>query len=131
MARHLFKGFSTYPTAENEKSRNWVLYDLELVKRDLLYHFHTRKGERAMMPQYGCLIWDILFDPLNESNIELIAAEARRIVDSDSRVQLKQMNIKEVTYGLIINFELSFEPWNVVESFSIEFDRRTREGMNV
>lgn len=128
MARYLFKGFSTYPDADNVRNRNWTLYDLDLVKRDLLNHFHTSRGERAMMPDYGCRIWDLLFEPLNEGNIELIADEARRVVNSDSRVKLDSMKIKEVTQGIIINFVLNFEPWGVVENFSVEFDKRTREG---
>lgn len=129
MARHLFKGFSTYPDPQNIRYHDWTLYDLELVKRDLLNHFHTGRGERVMMPEYGCLIWDLLFDPLNEANIELIAEEARRVIDSDSRVKLESMNIKEVTQGLIVNFVLNFEPWGVVENFSVEFDKRAREGI--
>lgn len=130
MARHLFKGFSTIPNAGNILSRNWTLYDLDLVKRDLLNHFHTSRGERAMMPTYGCLIWDLLFEPLTESNIELIVEEARRVVNSDSRVKIDTLTVKEVEQGLIINFTLFFEPWDVYENFSVEFDKRTREGMD-
>ncbi len=128
MARHLFKGFSTIPNGENTATRNWTLYDLELVKRDLLNHFHTPRGSRPMMARYGCRIWDLLFEPLTESNIELIAEEARRVVNSDSRVKINHLAIKEVEQGIIINFTLFFEPWDVYENFSVEFDKRTQEG---
>ena len=130
MARHLFKGFSTVPNGNNILNRNWTLYDLDLVKRDILNHFHTRRGERAMMPAYGCLIWDLLFEPLTESNIELIVEEAKRVINSDSRVRIDQLNVAEIDQGLVINFVLYFEPWEVYESFSVEFDKRTREGTN-
>lgn len=129
MARHLFKGFSTIPNGSNEMNRNWTLYDLELVKRDILNHFHTRRGERVMMPTYGCRIWDLLFEPMTESNIELIVDEAKRVVQSDSRVKLNTINVKEVSHGIIINFNLFFEPWGVYENFSVEFDKRAAEGM--
>jgi phage baseplate assembly protein W len=130
MTRHLFKGFSTFPNGTNTLSRNWTLYDLELVKRDLLNHFHTRRGERAMMPTYGCLIWDLLFEPLTESNVELIVEEARRVINADSRVRIETLNVTEVEQGLVVSFVLYFEPWGVVENFSVEFDRRTLEGVN-
>lgn len=130
MTRHLFKGFSTYPNGTNVLSRNWTLYDLDLVKRDLLNHFHTRRGERAMMPTYGCLIWDLLFEPLTESNVELIVEEARRVINADSRVRIETLNVTEVEQGLVVSFVLYFEPWGVIENFSVEFDRRTSEGVN-
>jgi len=129
MARHLFKGFSTIPNGDNVTNRNWTLYDLELVKRDLLNHFHTRRGERAMMPTFGCQIWDLLFEPHTEANIELIVEEARRVVESDSRVRVQTLNVTEVSHGLVVSFVLYFEPWGVYENFSVEFDKRTLEGM--
>lgn len=129
MTRHLFKGFSTFPNTYNTEKKNWTLYDLDLVKRDLLNHFHTSKGERVMMPTYGCDIWNILFEPLTESNIERIVEEAKRVIDSDSRVKLNTMNVRQVDQGIIISFELYFEPWDVYENFSVEFDKRTQEGL--
>lgn len=128
MARHLFKGFSTIPNGDNILNRNWTLYDLDLVKRDLLNHFHTRRGERPMMPTFGCLIWELLFDPMTESNIELIVEEARRVIQSDSRVRMENIEVREIDQGLVINFLLHFEPWGVFENFSVEFDKRTQEG---
>lgn len=128
MVRHLFKGFSTVEDGNNVENRDWILYDIRLVKRDLLNHFMTARGERPMMPEYGCLIWQMLFEPLTEANIELIAEEARRVIRSDSRVKLDKMEVKEVSQGLIVNFVLKFEPWDVFENFSVEFDKRTREG---
>lgn len=130
MARYLFKGFSTYPTTYNIQYKDWTLYDLDLVRRDLLNHFYTRKGERPMMPTYGCDIWDILFEPLTESNIEKIVEEAKRVVNSDSRVKMQEMNVTEVDQGIMVSFILFFEPWGVYESFEVEFDKRMKEGLN-
>lgn len=126
MRRKLFKGFSTIPGAAQGR-RSWKLNDIELVKRDLLNHFHTHRGERVMLPNFGCIIWDMLFQPLTESNKEIIVAEAKRIVNSDSRVQLHDIAVREIDQGLIINIVLYFKPWEVYENFSVEFDRRTQE----
>jgi phage baseplate assembly protein W len=129
MARHLFKGFSTVPNDTNVTNRDWVLYDIDLVKRDLLNHFMTKKGERPMLPNFGCSIFEMLFEPLTDANLDFIAEEATRIVNSDSRVRLDSLTVKEIDQGLIVNFVLYFEPYGVYDNFSVEFDKRTQEGV--
>ena len=55
----LFKGFSTV-----DKNRApYTLTDTNLIKRDLLNHFYTKKGERVMRPNFGSIIWDMLMEP--------------------------------------------------------------------
>lgn len=123
MRQKLFKGFSTVEVSGTGPT-NYRLYDLELVKRDLLNHFHTFKGERVMMPEYGSIVWDVLMDPLTDSLIEIIVDDCKRIIQSDSRVAMEQIDVREFDHGLIINFVLYFKPWDVYENFSVEFDRR-------
>ena len=48
----IFKGFSTVDKIRAPYS----LFDQELIKRDLLNEFHTRKGERLMKPNFGSII---------------------------------------------------------------------------
>lgn len=133
MAKYYFKGFSTIPSSNNYNvtNRDWTLYDMELVKRDILNHFHTRRGERVMMPTYGCIIWDMLFDQMTDTNLEIIADEAKRICGSDSRVKTQSVKITEVEHGIIVSFTLYFEPWDVYENFSVEFDKRSLESKGV
>ena len=126
MRRRLFVGFSTYRSPLEKKS-GWTLTDLELVKRDLMNHFHTRRGERVMMPEFGCIIWDYLMEPLDDNNREIIVDEVKRIVESDSRVIADQIDVREIEYGMVINVVLFYRPWEVYESFSIDFDRRALE----
>jgi phage baseplate assembly protein W len=54
-----YRGLSTL--GQNKKFR---LTDIELVKRDLLNHFQIRKGEKLMNPNFGSIIWNMLFEPL-------------------------------------------------------------------
>ena len=42
-----YRGFSS-----NEIKNNFKLYDMELVKRDLLNHFYIRKGEKLENPNF-------------------------------------------------------------------------------
>lgn len=127
MVTRYFKGYSTFPTAQNQKNRDWTLFDIELVKRDLLNVFYTVKGERPMMPTYGSIAWDLLFDPLTETNIDLIVEDSKRIVAMDSRIEMKSITVSEFEHGIIVGFSLLYKPVDVVDNFSIEFDRRSKE----
>ena len=42
-----FKGFASPIVGKTQ-----VLYDVELVKKDLINHFNTKKGERVMDVDY-------------------------------------------------------------------------------
>ena len=46
-----YKGFSS-----KEVSRNYRLYDIDLVKQDLINHFYIRKGEKLENPEFGTVI---------------------------------------------------------------------------
>lgn len=120
-SKRLFYGYSTVET----NSKNQQFADIELIKRDLLNHFYTRKGERVMMPTYGCGIWDMFFDQLNEFSKEIIAEECTAIINADSRVQLRNIVINQLDQGFIIQMDLFYVPFNVVDTFSIQFDNRT------
>lgn len=122
--KRYFVGFST--NDENNKINGWTLTDIELCKRDLLNHFHTIKGERRMMPNFGCAIWDYIMEPLTENNKEAIFYEAKRIVESDTRLSLNQISISEMEHGFVINIHLYFRPWDVYETFSVEFNKRSQ-----
>lgn len=124
VTRNLYKGFSTQ---EFETNKSLVLRDVELVKRDLLNHIFTRRGERVKMPTYGTVIPDIIFDPLDEQTIEIIEQDLLTVVDFDPRVTLRSINIvplyddNVLVASLDLNYvELDF---NDVLDIRLEFER--------
>ena len=117
----LFVGYSTVVT--NSKVQQFA--DIELIKRDLLNHFYTRRGERVMMPTWGCGRWDLLFDPFDPVTKDAIIYECQQVIESDSRVQWQSINATEFEHGLQIQMDLLYVPYDVVDTFSLEFDRRT------
>lgn len=119
----IFVGFSTVDTSI--KNTQWT--DLDLIKRDLINHFFTRRGERVMRPDYGCIIWDLLFDPMTVDNVTLIVDDATRIVQEDGRITLNSVNLVEYDHGLQLQMNLTYQPLNITESFSLDFDRRSVE----
>ena len=89
----VYKGFSSYQFEENKQ---FVQTDLELVKTDIIAHIFTTKGSRVMMPTFGTLIPEILFEPLDDITTELVEDELRAVFDYDPRVE-------------IVNFEMTVD----------------------
>lgn len=116
-----FTGFSTLGTS---KSRSWVLYDLDLIKRDLLNHFHTRLGERVMRPTFGCAIWDYLYEQLTPDVVERVETEVTRIVNLDTRTEARSIKVQTHEHGIVVIVDLYYRPYDMAEQFRIEFDAR-------
>jgi phage baseplate assembly protein W len=121
----LFVGYSTIDT--NSKVQQFS--DLELIKRDLLNHFYTKRGERVMMPTFGCGIWDLLFDPFDDLVRDSVVDECSRVIAADSRVRLVNIVVDEFDHGMTVQMDLLYVPYDVIDTFSLEFDRRTAEMM--
>ena len=119
-----FKGF-----ASPQVGLTKVLYDEELVKRDLLNHFNTRKGERAFDAEYGFIGWDLVFELDQPSVKQALDDDARRIVSEDPRVDLQYLEIQNTEYGYIIAIKLYYVQLESEEDLMIVFDRRTNEKM--
>lgn len=119
----LFVGYSSVDTSI--KQTQWT--DLELIKRDLINHFYTRKGERVMRPDFGSIIWDLLFEPITEDVVTAMVDDATQIVQLDNRVAIQSINLVELDHGIQLQMNLIYTPLNIVESFSLDFDRRTVE----
>jgi phage baseplate assembly protein W len=113
-----YRGISTV----NEENNSFVLYDIGLIKQDLLNHFHIRQGEKLENPEFGCIIWDALFEPLTEALKEAIAQNVTTIVNSDPRVQADQVFVNSYESGLQIECVLTYLPYNISEQLKLQFD---------
>lgn len=91
--QRLYRGFSSYQFQAQKRFR---IYDVDLVKLDLLNHIFTRRGSRVMMPNFGTIIPEIAFEPLDESTIDLVASEVKRVIDYDPRVSLIDMEVNPI-----------------------------------
>jgi phage baseplate assembly protein W len=113
-----YKGFSTVDSSAGVK-----LYDFELVKQDLLNQFNTRKGERLMNPEFGTIIWDLIYEPLTPDLRQKISEDIDRIVQSDPRVTPIFVNVVEQNYGFLIELTLQFVNTDQSENIVLTFDR--------
>lgn len=121
-----FKGFST----TNRNKPPFTLTDNELVKRDLLNEFYTKKGERVMRPNYGSVIWDLLMDPLIASTEEIIREDIVRIVGRDPRVKLIDIRIYDLDHTLRADVTLNYVEINETDVLYLSYDKRNSEGIN-
>lgn len=117
----IFTGLST---AGATVSKQWTYHDIELIKRDLMNHFNTRVGERVMRPTWGCKIWDYLMEPLTPGIRDLIAGEAIRICENDSRVTVEDVQIISMASGVRVELTLRYKPFSVSETFYVDFEAR-------
>jgi phage baseplate assembly protein W len=113
-----YKGFSTVYSSSNSK-----VYDDELVKQDLLNHFNTRKGERLMNPNFGTIIWDVLYDPLTDGLKEEIEADIRTILTSEPRITPISVEVTEQDFGILLEVTVTYNRTNQTENMRISFDR--------
>lgn len=115
-----YRGFSTVST----ESKNHSLYDLALIKQDIINHFHIRKGEKLENPEFGTIIWDMLFEPLTEQAKQLIVNDVTDIVNNDPRVRVNQTIVTQLEQGIQIEVTLTYIPYNIQETLQFGFDRR-------
>jgi phage baseplate assembly protein W len=117
----LYRGFSTI-----NRSKKFRVTDIDLVKQDLLNHFSTRKGERLMNPNYGSIIWGLLFEPFDDQTRQFVIDDVTTIVNYDPRVTLTNITITEQDYGMQIELDLTYIPTNQATSMSLQFDSNSQ-----
>lgn len=86
----LYRGYSSHAF---EETGSFKLNDVELIKMDLLNHIFTRRGERVMMPRFGTIIPDLVFEPLDTETIDQIESELAAVINYDPRVDLLELNV--------------------------------------
>ena len=117
----LYNGFSTY-----NRPKHFRITDFELVKQDLINHFNIRKGEKLMNPDYGTVIWDTLFDTLDDDTKNVIVQDVKRIIGSDPRVGAQNVIVTQFESGIQIEIDLIYISTNQRNLLSLSFDRNNR-----
>src|SRR5574343_344166 len=106
-----FSGFSTVQGLG-------TIFDIELVKQDLLNQINTSKGERLMNPEFGCIVWDLLFELKSPTIVSEIQDDLIRIINSEPRVQLQNLQILEQDHGYIGVINLYFVQFKTADTLT-------------
>jgi len=113
-----YKGFSTLGANQGVK-----LFDFELIKQDIINHFNTKKGERVMNPEFGCIIWDLLMEPMTDRVRDLLKEDIQRICTSDPRVTPTQMDLIEYPNGYFLEITLVLNGTDQSDQLKLTFDQ--------
>ena len=67
----------------------------EDIDRSIVMVLSTAKGERLMRPQFGCTIWDQLFDPINANTLGQMAQAVREALSQwEPRITLEEVQAR-------------------------------------
>ena len=115
-----YKGFSSL----DPRNTGSKLYDLDLIKQDILNQFNTRKGSRVMNPNFGCIIWDVLMEPLTSEVSQALNKNISEICNSDPRVVPTRINLSEYPTGYIIEVTLKLKGTDQLANMTLSFDQK-------
>ena len=116
-----YRGFSTL-----QSLKKYTLTDFALAQQDLTNYFNLRKGSKLMNPTFGTVIWDQLFEPLNETTQQIITADINRIVGYDPRLQVNNVTVDQQSNGLQIQIGLTYIPTNQTNTIKLNFNRSSQ-----
>jgi phage baseplate assembly protein W len=113
-----YRGFNS-----QESATNYKLYDMDLVKQDIMNHFHIRKGEKLENPDFGTVIWDMLFEPFTEDVKRIISKDVEDIINYDPRIAVNAVTVDTTEQGIRIQADLVYIPFNINERMTFDFDK--------
>jgi phage baseplate assembly protein W len=116
-----YRGFSSI----NENTEGFALYDFELIKQDIINHFHIQRGEKLSDPYFGCVIWDLLWEPFTDDVRDAILENVTNIVNYDPRVQVENVFVDTYESGIEVSCLLSYLPYNISEQLLFRFDQQS------
>jgi phage baseplate assembly protein W len=118
-----FVGFNTV----GQPTPPYSLTNIELVKRDINNQFATPRGSRVMLPNFGTLIYDYLFDPFDEYTKNAIIEDAIRVIQSEPRVELVSIDTFQQDQALNVVMVLLFKPESITDNMFVSFSLKDKE----
>jgi len=112
-----FRGFSS-----KSDRTNFKLYDFELIKQDLINRLSVRKGERVENPEFGTIIYDVLFEPLTEATKQAVADDIAQNLNADPRLSAQEILVSESEHGISVQATITYIPYNITEKLTFSFD---------
>ena len=78
-----------------------------------------------MRPDWGCRVWDYLFEPLDDTTRKKIVDAAMEVINADPRVKLINMNVMEYDLGIRIEIICQYLIIDIVDTMFVDFNRST------
>jgi phage baseplate assembly protein W len=119
-----YRGFSSV----NQNTEGYALYDFELIKQDIINHFHIRQGEKLSDPTFGTIIWDLLFEPFTNQVKQAIITNVSDIINYDPRVKVEEIIVDTYESGITVDCTISYLPYSISEQLQFKFDQAANIG---
>ena len=114
-----YRGLSTV----NPENPSYRLYDFAIIKQDIINHFHIRQGEKLENPEFGTIIWDVIWEPLTPNLKQIIVQNVQDIINYDPRVTANQVIVDEYENGIQIECTLIYLDYSIAEQMQLRFDK--------
>jgi phage baseplate assembly protein W len=118
----MYRGFSTIG-----QSKKFRATDAALIKQDLINHFNIRKGEKLMNPDFGTIIWSLLFEPITNDVKQALVADVNTILSYDPRIAVSNVTVNEQEHGLQIIVELTYINNNQSDLLLMNFNKESQK----
>lgn len=105
----------------------YTITNVDLVKRDILNQFYTLPGERVMLPSFGSRIPILLMDPFDNATKDAIIQDAIRVIQSEPRVQLSNINVFEKDQAITLVITLNFLPESRQDDLFVSFTLKDKD----
>ena len=79
-----------------------------------------------MNPDYGTVIWDLIFEPFNDATKQAIETDIKRVVSSDPRIGVRSAVITQYDRGVQIELDLVFVQTNQAGTLALQFDQQSK-----
>ena len=115
-----FKGFSS-----RAERQNFKVYDFECAKQDLMNRLSIRKGERVENPEFGTIIYDVLFEPFTDDLKDQIVEDITENLNADPRIATDEILVSQQDKGIAIQATLRYVPLDITEKVQFQFDENS------
>ncbi len=75
-----------------------------------------------MNPEFGSLIWNMMFEPITADVKATIIEDVRNVITYDPRLRVDDVLIDEFENGIQIQIDLTFLPDDYSDSLVLEFN---------
>jgi len=79
-----------------------------------------------MNPEYGTVIWDMIFEPLDDTTRNIIMQDVKRIISLDPRVGAQNVVITQYDRGIQIEIDLIYISTNQRSLLNLQFDQSNK-----
>jgi len=105
--------------------RKFRLTDKELVIKDFVNAMNIPQGSKPGNPSYGTTIWQYIFEPNDGTTAAKIEEEMIRLANLDPRLTLSQVNVFALDTGIVVEMQVSVNPFDDVELLQVLFDQNS------